>query len=400
MKLKWIIGEIKMIAGVLNGSEAFTGPLSVQIDLTNRCNNNCIGCWCNSPLLGDKAMDPETKKKELPFELVKNLIDELDEMSVREFYLTGGGEPFMHPNVMEIIDYIKSKGIGCDMSTNFTLINKERAKRLVDLGVDHMNISIWAGTAKTYVKTHPNKTDKDFYKVRDMLIYTANLKDKKGKTKPIINIYNVISNMNFHEIKEMIDFSFLVKADSVDFTMMDPVEGRTEVLLLNEEQRCELIKEINKVMGYVNKKNAEFGVELKVNALDQFLRRVSNEESKKGKYDSNIVDTIPCYAGWTFARIMANGDILSCLKSHLMPIGNIYKQSFKEAWYSKKQGLFREKSRCKKSDPYFSKINCYKSCDNLGTNLSIHGKIQSLPAFSKFLLKRLVFILKPKGKRP
>lgn len=399
MKLKWIIGEIKMVAGVLNGSEAFTGPLSVQIDLTNRCNNNCIGCWCNSPLLGNKAMDLETKKKELPFELVKNLIDELDEMSVREVYLTGGGEPFMHPKVMEIIDYIKSKGIGCDMSTNFTLINKERAEELVDLGVDHMNISIWAGTAKTYVKTHPNKTDEDFYKMRDMLIYTANLKDKKGKTKPIINIYNVIFNMNFHEIKEMIDFAFLVKADSVDFTMMDPVEGRTEILLLNEEQRCELIKEINKVKDYVDKKNSEFGVELKVNALGQFLRRVSNEESKKGKYDSNIVDTIPCYAGWTFARIMANGDILSCLKSHLMSIGNIYKQSFKEAWYSKKQGLFREKSKCKKSDPYFSKINCYKSCDNLGTNLSIHGKIQSLPAFSKFLLKNLVFILKPKGKR-
>jgi len=399
MKLKWKISEIKMVMGILNGSEAFTGPLSVQMDLTNECNNNCIGCWCNSPLLGDKAMDPETKKKKLPFELVKKLIDELDEMCVREIYLTGGGEPFMHPRIMDIIEYIKSKGIGCDMSTNFTLINKGRTNRLVDLGVDHMNISMWAGTAKTYVKTHPNKTDEDFYKMRDMLIYTANLKDKKGKTKPIINIYNVIFNMNFHEIKEMIDFAFLVKADSVDFTMMDPVEGRTEILLLNEEQRYELIKEISKVREYVNKKNADLGTKLRVNSLDQFLRRVSNENSKEGKYDSNIVDTIPCYAGWTFARIMANGDILSCLKSHLMPIGNVYKQSFKKAWYSKKQRLFREKSKCKKSDPYFSKINCYKSCDNLGTNLSIHGKIQSLPAFSKFLLKNLAFILKPKGKR-
>jgi len=399
MKLKWKINEIKIVAGILNGSEAFTGPLSVQIDLTNKCNNNCIGCWCNSPLLGNKAMDSETKKKELPLELVKKLIDELDEMSVREVYLTGGGEPFMHPKIMEIIDYIKSKGIGCDMSTNFTLINKERAEKLVDLGVDHMNISMWAGTPKTYIKTHPNKTDEDFYKIRKMLIYTANLKNKKGKKKPVINIYNVISNLNYNEIKEMIDFAFSVKADSVDFTMMDPVEERTEILLLNEKQRCKLIKDINKVKDYVDKKNAELGVELKVNALDQFLRRVSNENSKEGKYDSDIVDIIPCYAGWTFARIMANGDILSCLKSHLIPIGNIYKQSFKIAWYSKKQRLFREKSKCKKSDPYFSKIKCYKSCDNLGTNLSIHGKIQSMPAFSKFLLKNLIFILKPKGKR-
>ena len=399
MKLKWKINEIKIVAGILNGSEAFTGPLSVQIDLTNKCNNNCIGCWCNSPLLGNKAMDSETKKKELPLELVKKLIDELDEMSVREVYLTGGGEPFMHPKIMEIIDYIKSKGIGCDMSTNFTLINKERAEKLVDLGVDHMNISMWAGTPKTYIKTHPNKTDEDFYKIRKMLIYTANLKNKKGKKKPVINIYNVISNLNYNEIKEMIDFAFSVKADSVDFTMMDPVEEKTEILLLNEKQRCKLIKDINKVKDYVNKKNAELGVELKVNALDQFLRRVSNENSKEGKYDSDIVDIIPCYAGWTFARIMANGDIIPCLKAHLFPMGNLYEKSFKEAWYSKKQNLFRSKSKFKKSDPFFSKINCYKSCDNLGTNLSIHGKIQSMPAFSKFLLKNLIFILKPKGKR-
>ena len=399
MKLKWKISEIKMLVGILNGSEAFTGPLSVQIDLTNKCNNNCIGCWCNSPLLGDKAMDPETKKKELPFKLVKKLIDELDEMCVREIYLTGGGEPFMHSRIMDIIRYIKSKGIGCDMSTNFTLINKERAEKLVDLGVDHMNISMWAGTPKTYIKTHPNKTDEDFYKIRKMLIYTANLKNKKGKKKPVINIYNVISNLNYNEIKEMIDFAFSVKADSVDFTMMDPVEERTEILLLNEKQRCKLIKDINKVKDYVNKKNAELGVELKVNALDQFLRRVSNENSKEGKYDSDIVDIIPCYAGWTFARIMANGDIIPCLKAHLFPMGNLYEKSFKEAWYSKKQNLFRSKSKFKKSDPFFSKINCYKSCDNLGTNLSIHGKIQSMPAFSKFLLKNLIFILKPKGKR-
>ena len=399
MKLNWKISEIKMVAGILDGSEAFTGPLSVQIDLTNKCNNNCIGCWCNSPLLGDKAMDPETKKKELPFELIKKLIDELDEMCVREVYLTGGGEPFMHPKIMDIIEYIKSKGMGCDMSTNFTLINKERAEKLVGLGIDHMNISMWAGTAEIYVKTHPNKKEDDFYRMRDMLIYLGKLKKKERKKKPIINIYNVISNLNYDEIKEMIDFAFLVRADSVDFTMMDPVEGRTEILLLNEEQRYELIKEISKVREYVNKKNAEFGVELKVNSLEQFLRRVSNENSKEGNYDSNIVDTIPCYAGWTFARVMANGNILSCLKSHLMPIGNIYKQSFKKAWYSKKQRLFREKSKCKKSDSYFSKINCYKSCDNLGTNLSIHGKIQSLPVFSKFLLRNLVSILKPKGKK-
>jgi radical SAM protein with 4Fe4S-binding SPASM domain len=257
---------------------------------------------------------------------------------------------------------------------------------------------MWAGTAKSYVKTHPNKKEDDFYRMRSMLVYLKEIKERKKENKPIINIYNVISNKNYNEIKEMIDFAFLVNANSVEFTMMDPVEGKTESLLLNEKQTGELIKEINEIRSYVDKKNMELGIELKVNALDQFLRRASNQDSKKGEYDSNIVDKIPCYAGWTFARIMANGDIIPCLKAHLVPMGNLHKESFKEAWYSNKQDIFRSKFKVKKSYSFFSKINCYKSCDNLGINLSVHSKISSINKLNKLFLRGFVWFLKSKQK--
>jgi MoaA/NifB/PqqE/SkfB family radical SAM enzyme len=73
MKLKWKISEIKMVAGILDGSEAFTGPLSVQIDLTNKCNNSCIGCWCNSPLLKEKKISGKEKEETLPYNKIIRL---------------------------------------------------------------------------------------------------------------------------------------------------------------------------------------------------------------------------------------------------------------------------------------------------------------------------------------
>ncbi len=124
------------ILGVLDGSFAYKGPCSAQIDLTNNCNNNCIGCWCNSPLLGEKKITPEVKNQTIPYKRVIALIDELCRMGTRHIYYAGGGEPFMHPQIMEIIRHTKRRGLECYVNTNFTLIDKKRAKKLAAEGVD------------------------------------------------------------------------------------------------------------------------------------------------------------------------------------------------------------------------------------------------------------------------
>src|SRR3989338_2277589 len=101
------------VLGAFHGGLAFKGPFHVQIDLTNNCNNNCIACWCNSPLLEEKALGSEIKCQFLPFALVRELLDELSLMGTEEIYFSGGGEPFMHPQIMEILSYAKKKGLIC-----------------------------------------------------------------------------------------------------------------------------------------------------------------------------------------------------------------------------------------------------------------------------------------------
>ncbi|MBN2143846.1 MAG: SPASM domain-containing protein, partial [Candidatus Aureabacteria bacterium] len=104
---------------------------------------------------------------------------------------------------------------------------------------------------------------------------------------------------------------------------------------------------------------------------------------------------IPCTIGWTFARINADGEVNSCLKSHKIPVGNIYHHSFSEIWNGEKQQWFREHSlQRKKNDPFFhmigndpmSSMGCEKTCDDLGRNRFMNDKINALPFFMRWIL--------------
>src|SRR3989338_934205 len=224
------------ILGIYDGQYAYNGPFHVQIDLTNNCNNNCIACWCNSPLLKEKKLSNAVKMQYLPFGLVKSLLDEISIMGVTEIYYSGRGEPFTYPYIMDLLEYTKRKGLICYVNTNFTLLDKEKINHIFDIGVDFLTVSIWAATAQTYVKTHPNKTEEDFYRIKENLAYL----NMHKRNKPQVKLYNVIFNMNYFEIEKMIDFAIDTKSEFMEFALADTIPDATDILTLNERQLCEL----------------------------------------------------------------------------------------------------------------------------------------------------------------
>jgi radical SAM superfamily enzyme YgiQ (UPF0313 family)/wyosine [tRNA(Phe)-imidazoG37] synthetase (radical SAM superfamily) len=367
------------MVGVYDGSYAYKGPNFVQIDLTNDCNNDCIGCWCNSPLLLDKKQDPATKKKTIPYWKAKGLLDELHKLGTKEIYLAGGGEPFMHPEIMDVLAHIKQKKLICDINTNFTLMDEEKIKKIISLKIDSLVASVWAGSAATYVATHPNKDEADFYKIKERLTLLNSTKDKVPHT----HIYNVITNLNFHEIELMVEFALEVKADSVGFTVLDTIPGRTDVLLLHDAQRKEIIRQCERIRA-----RQDMGT-LQILEFDKFIRRISSSDAKTAEYDREVIDSMPCYIGWLFTRIMADGNVNACLKAHRIPVGNIYKDNFLNIWNGALQREFRRKTLvCKKEGPFFSMIGndpaaaqgCYKSCDDMNRNMYMHKRMHALSA--------------------
>jgi len=385
------------ILGVLDGRDAYKGPFCVQIDLTNNCNNDCIGCWCNSPLLKHKKISENIKQQTLPLTIVKKTIDQLHDIGTREIYLAGGGEPFMHPHIMEIIEHIKAKGLRVYINTNFTLVSEDMAKRLVELRVDNLIVSVWAGTGRTYVEAHPNKSKEMFLQIKKTLKFLNSLK----KNAPKVNMYNVISNMNYFELPQMVDFALETGCDSLEFTVIDTIPDATDALMLDDSQRKSVINDCLLIKERLKKE----GVKPKISILqfEHFMRRVSNSDANIAQYDKNLLEEMPCYIGWLFARILADGNVNFCLKAHRIPVGNIYANDFIRIWNSNKQQEFRKRAlSVPKEDEFFSfigndpnvKVGCYKGCDDLARNVHMHKKMQALSYGELYFLKLLLIGLK------
>jgi len=378
--------DIPVLHGIRDGSKSFSGPEVVHLDLTNRCNLNCIACWCNSYLLKNKSMSTEQSCMTLPFEVITDFIDDLVEMGgIGQIKLGGGGEPTMHPRLDEVLAYIKSKdsNIEIDINTNFTRFDKKLIDLILESEVNLLTVSLWAATPATYVKTHPNQSEKTFNRIVD------NLKKISGMRKnglPRISIHNVIMNLNCHEIGAMLDLAMDVGADDVNFVLVDPVPGKTEQLLLSTKERLTLLgsfKQIkSKIDCFDNYADPQTGHIVRVVNFFELLRKLSKSDSDKGSYDNKTVNRIPCYIGWIFVRIMADGKVVPCCKGHRMAMGNLNKHRFKTIWHSSRYTRFRRNGlKLKRTDPYYSIMGndlnkatgCY-NCDNLMHNIVVHRK--------------------------
>lgn len=387
--------------GVFDGEYGYYGPQHVQIDVTNDCNNRCMACWCNSPLFKNPRFSAKEKSETLPLGMVKALLDDLAKMGVPEVAYSGSGEPFMHPEMMEILEYTKKKGIRCLVNTNFTLLTKEKIDRLIEIGVDSLTVSLWAVTAQTYVRTHPGRTQADFESIKENLAYL----NTRKKEKPRVHLYNVIFNMNYFEVESMVDFAVETKSEYLGFAIVDTIPGVTDVLVLNEGQLAELRLACQRIKSELDEYNRLRSGNVLIYQFDQFSRRISvDKDAKTAQYDRNIIDSVPCYNGWLFARVIPNGEVHSCLKAHRIPTGSLYKNRFPEIWNSQKQSFFRKKTCVyKKSDPFFRLIGndpgvqeagCYKSCDDISRNFWLYNRINFLTGPEKAALKVLAAFLK------
>jgi glycosyltransferase involved in cell wall biosynthesis/MoaA/NifB/PqqE/SkfB family radical SAM enzyme len=398
-----IIGFVEAnldIVGALDGRESYIGPHTVQIDPTNRCNNDCLACWCNSPLLLDKALPSPTRDAVLPLPIVIKLLDDMVAMGSKEVYLAGGGEPFCHPQIREIIAAIKQRGLICNINTNFTLIDDDLVRFLADQRVDYLTVSVWAGTPETYSLLHPNKSEETFHQVREALRRLNAVK----RQLPYIKVYNVISNLNCGELKPMIDFALDTRSESVEFTVLDVIPERTDGLLLDEQQRAALHAEALRVRDWIG---GERPPRLHLFKYDQFLRRIGGEHTLTGEHDKTIVEALPCTVGWQFARVLADGNVNQCLKAHRIPVGNLHHTSFRELWTGDGQRQWRARTNVlEKRDPWFAnigndpsaRVGCYKSCDDLGRLEHLAQRYRAMTPTQQAVLKSAAWWLRARRK--
>ena len=111
-------------------------------NMTRRCNLKCVHCYA-------QAVDPNGQD-EISTAKAKEIIDDLAAFGA-PVMLFSGGEPLVRQDLVELASYATSKGMRAVISTNGTLITKEKARELKDVGLSYVGISL-DGTEETHDK--------------------------------------------------------------------------------------------------------------------------------------------------------------------------------------------------------------------------------------------------------
>ncbi|MEO8034400.1 MAG: radical SAM protein [Acidobacteriota bacterium] len=114
------------------GARPGSGPVVVW-NATKTCNLECVHCYA----------DAETVRfpNELTTAEARGMIEDLAAMRVPAL-LISGGEPLVRPDIFDLAQYATTLGIRVTFSTNGTLIDAKKAKRIADIGVTYVGISI------------------------------------------------------------------------------------------------------------------------------------------------------------------------------------------------------------------------------------------------------------------
>src|SRR5882724_9144931 len=131
--------EIMSLMSDLNQKALGRGvPLSVHLDVTYRCNERCEHCYLDHD--GDGEMNTAE---------IKTLLDQLAAAGV--FFLTiSGGEPLVRPDCFEIIEHARKLRFNVKFKTNAVLIREKQAKRLRELNVEQVQISVYSHRAEVH----------------------------------------------------------------------------------------------------------------------------------------------------------------------------------------------------------------------------------------------------------
>jgi MoaA/NifB/PqqE/SkfB family radical SAM enzyme len=177
----------------MTGSAKHWGkPISLSLEPTTACNLRCPECPS-----GLRNFNRPTGRMNLA--LLDNILADVKSYCLHiNFYFQG--EPYLHPQFLDMVDRCNQAGIYSAASTNAHFLNSKKAKETVESGLDRLIISIDGveqSTYESYRKT--GSLDKVIEGTKNILHWK---KELKSSTPHVIFQFLVVKP-NEHQIDEV-----------------------------------------------------------------------------------------------------------------------------------------------------------------------------------------------------
>lgn len=256
-------------------------PMYLQIEHTGKCNLHCPGCVQGINILRENY---SKGFKSLDMNLYKKILREAKKYSCPSIAFHNNDEPLLLPDLEERIKLAQRAGfIDLIITTNATLLTKEKARMLLKSGLTKINFSVDAANAKDYKKI---RIGGDFKKVLENIDYFTKERKRMKLKLPITRATCVLNNLTYAKMAEFKKF-WQKRVDMVEFQNFQALRGYTEKL-----------------------------------------------RPEGAEIDKNFI----CNAPWQQLVIRANGDVLPCCSFYGtgLVIGNIKNSSLYDIWHSDK----------------------------------------------------------------
>jgi MoaA/NifB/PqqE/SkfB family radical SAM enzyme len=188
-------------------------PMHLLVELVSYCNLKCIMCFQSDPTFNK----PEYMGQ-IDVDLFKKIVDEAVKENCGSLTMASRGEPTLHPQFGEILEYIKGKFFDIKLNTNAMLLNEEKCHQILKNGVTELVFSVDATSKEEYEKIRRNgnfeqvvNNIKQFHKIR-----TEFYPDSKCRTR----ISGVKYNQNF-DTEKFMEFWKAIVDNVVCATMED-----------------------------------------------------------------------------------------------------------------------------------------------------------------------------------
>lgn len=286
-------------------------PTFIQVEHTTYCNFNCVVC-------SRKTLGKNRINKNMTLNEFKGILKSFPNLN--SINLTGFGEAYLNPYLLQMLQYCKSKNIYTLIGTNGSLVDKHLDTLPY---LDRIGFSLDSSNQATFEKI---RLGSSFQKVLDNIKLVIDEREK-NKYRLDITLNSVICHLNYNEI-----VSLTKLADSLGIKQIG----------FGEAENWEIKGEV----GYP----AEREFIMKAREMSEEIR-MQIEIAKEAYPSMNIIyvssakQKLTCKWPFIWTLITVDGFVVPCcrrLNPEVFNFGNIFETSFEEIWNSKKYVDFRK----------------------------------------------------------
>ncbi len=268
-----------------------------KIKLLWQCNLSCV--FCERPAPGEP----------MSHEVYAKILRDLVGHGVKKIHFSGG-EIFLHPEVLRILETTCAGGVQVNFTSNGTLITKEIARAVTGMGVHSISLSLDSSKPALHDRLRGRKGA--FKSTVRALEHLARYRKKNPK----LRVNTVVTRENCEDLDDMHAFLEAMNPDII--WKLIPVDSQNRKLRLTESQVARLADR-SRGWGLLENRHV-------------FNRFDSNKNISRGNYAGKYYKHYPCFMPWMHLFIDPCGFAYPCCmtRGKISSIGNVITEPLSE----------------------------------------------------------------------